>query len=156
MAIRTYTIDAAIPANHLLNAIDSECKVRWSSLYQGFVTDSRKGFESIAFIVDDSIVDSDIDAVVNNHNTILLTADKVTVIADDTDEAAITISHSDNTLDYVVYYEGEIDSTPDTINTTDGTATLLFTADVAGTYLIAVSRQSPNGTTTGYIQIEAT
>ena len=101
--------------------------------------------------------EDDLRAVFAGHGTAGMASDKATITADDSDTAAITMSHAaiqnGETIEYAVYL-GRALEIAGTETATAGQCDMTFKTGVAGVYTIMMQRQNENES--GTITVEAT
>lgn len=97
-------------------------------------------------------------AIIAKHNTLVVSADKVTITADDTDTAVIACAsdlfQSDTHVTVTVWRNGQEYTAATDIAVSAGAVGLELATQYAGDYIVEISRKGGNHDT-GYITIRA-
>lgn len=105
----------------------------------------------------DALDQQTLETVVTAHNSLGVTIDKTTLNADGTDTATITCADAliagDANLDYVVWVDNAIYTERSSAPVVNGQVELALTTEVAGEYLVELSRQGVTAYATGYVTI---
>ncbi len=133
---------------------------RAGGIASDYYVEGTDGPDAWVRVTTDVVDETTLQAVIAAHNSLTISSDKAVIQANGVDTATITCSDTtivaDAALDYQVHdlESGSLEMAG-TLDVVSGTATLLFTSALAGTYLIELSRQGSGHYETGYIEVEA-
>jgi hypothetical protein len=102
---------------------------------------------------------ADLEVVLNDHGSLVLSASKTQIVADDIDSAEIICAQpvmaGDAQLDYEIYLEGGGREFWGSIDVIDGQASLEFLTLIPGRYIIRFMRQGAGRYADGFVEVEA-